>query len=151
MILIQTSTYDQILSRMKSGAHDVMIVSRKHTQTSSLLKVPQPHRLIITSTQYPWKSTSIGMELHCAHVIQMTQQGEKTPSEFVIPHFEFVVVSTRDYVGFDKMKVHAADGAVVFLKAVDDSTSAIIPSEIERTREIKKVDELDESVKSCRA
>lgn len=126
--LIQGGTDNQILRWMKRRTHDIMIMPRQNTQTGPLTKIPQPQRLIVTRTQNPGELTGIGMKLNGANVVQMSQECEETTAEFVIPHLDFVVVSARDYEGVVEVKVHAADGAVVFFEAVDDGAYAVVPS-----------------------
>lgn len=67
------------------------------------------------------------MKLHGADIVQMAQQGEEAAAQFVVPHFDFVVVSARDDEGLMEVEVDAADGAIMLLEAVDDGADAIIP------------------------
>lgn len=128
--LIQTRRDDQIVAGMKGRTHDVMIVAGQDTETSSLLKIPQPQGLIITGGQDPGKLRRVGMELDGANIIQMAQQGKETASQLVIPNLDFVIVATTDNEGFVQMKVHAADGAIVFFEAINHGSNAIIPTVI---------------------
>jgi hypothetical protein len=59
----------------------------------------------------------------------MAEEGEEASAKFVIPYFDFVIVSSGDDEGFVEVEVDAADGSVVFFKAVDDGAYSIIPSE----------------------
>ena len=67
------------------------------------------------------------MELHRTNVIQVTQQGEEASSKFVIPNLDFVIISTSDDERFVEMKVHAANGTIVFFKAVYDGAYTVVP------------------------
>ena len=58
----------------------------------------------------------------------MTQQSEEAAAQFVIPDFDFVIVASRDNQGIMEVKIHAADGTVVFFEAVYDGADAVIPS-----------------------
>jgi hypothetical protein len=58
----------------------------------------------------------------------MTEQCKETTAEFIIPNFDFVIVTSGNDEGFHEMKVDAADGTVVLFKSVDDCSHAVIPS-----------------------
>jgi len=70
------------------------------------------------------------MEFHSTNVIQMPEQCEKTPTEFIVPHFNFVIIASGNDEGFVEVKVDTADGTIVFLEAVDDGANSIIPPDI---------------------
>jgi hypothetical protein len=73
------------------------------------------------------------MKLNSSNVIQVTQEGEETTTELVVPHLDLVVVSTRHDERLVEMKVHTAYRAIVFLEAINDSSHAVVPSETTTT------------------
>ena len=100
----------------------------QNAQTAPLVKVPQPQRLIVTSTQYPRELGGIGVKLDGADVVQVAEEGEEAATELVVPDFDFVVISAGDDEGLVEVKVHAADGTIVFLETIDDGAHAVVPS-----------------------
>ena len=77
-----------------------MVVTGENGQTSPLFKIPQSERLIITRTQNPTKVIRIGVELYGTDVVEVTEEGEEAAAEFVVPYFDFVVVSSGHDEGF---------------------------------------------------
>lgn len=65
--------------------------------------------------------------MDCADVVEVTEECEEASAEFVVPYFEFVVVSAGDYVGLEEVEVDSADGAVVFFEAVYYCSYAVVP------------------------
>ena len=126
--LIERRRNDQIFTGMKGGAHDVVIVTRQHAQATAAGKVPQAQRLIVRRTQDPRKLCGVGMKLHRANVIQMSQQSKQAAAEFVVPHFDLVVVATRYEQRFGQMKIDAADGTVVLFEAINHCPDAVVPA-----------------------
>ena len=61
------------------------------------------------------------------NVIQMTKESKETSSEFVIPDFDFVIVSTGTNEWFIEMKVHAADRTFVLFETINDCADAVVP------------------------
>lgn len=67
------------------------------------------------------------VKVHGPNVIQMADQGEDTPSQFVIPHLDLVIVTTRDEERLRAMKIHATNRALVLIEAIDESPHSIVP------------------------
>lgn len=111
-----------------------MVVARQDAKATPLVKIPQPQRLIVARGQYPGKLRGIGMEFHRPDVIQVPQQREEASPELVIPHLDLVIVAAGDDEGFVEVKIHAADGAVVFFESVYDCAHAVVPPDT-RTNE----------------
>ena len=94
--LVETGTDNQILRGMEGRAHDVVVVSRENTQTTPLVKIPQPQGLFVRGTEDPGKLRGVGMELDRANVVQMAQEVEEAAAGLVVPDLDLVVVSARD-------------------------------------------------------
>lgn len=75
---------------MKLGTHDIMIVAWQHTDASSALPVPNANRLIVGGRDDP---RILVVEHGGADVIQMAQKGEDAALLFVVPYFDFVIVT----------------------------------------------------------
>lgn len=58
----------------------------QHADAGPTLPVPYPDGLIVTGRDHP---RILLMKLHCTDIVQMPQQGEETPSKFVIPHLQW--------------------------------------------------------------
>ena len=101
--LIQTGRHDQIVGRMKRSTHDVVVVSRQHTNTFSTLPIPDTYRLIVGRGNDPWMYF---VKFHGANVVEMAQQREQTTALLVVPHFNFVVVTTTDKQRLLQMKIN---------------------------------------------
>ena len=59
----------------------------------------------------------------------MTEKSKETSTKFVVPYFDFVIVSSGNNQGLNKMKVDSADGSIVFFESVNDCSDTIIPTE----------------------
>jgi hypothetical protein len=68
------------------------------------------------------------MKLHGADIIQVTEKGEETATEFVIPHFNFVVVTAGNDEGLEEMEINTADWTVMLFESIDYCSHAVIPS-----------------------
>ena len=91
--LVKTGADHKVLCGVELGAHGVVVVAGEDADALSALPVPDPHGLIIRGGQDPW---ILVME-HCRpDVVKMTQQGEDAASLLVIPHFDLIVISSRD-------------------------------------------------------
>jgi hypothetical protein len=69
------------------------------------------------------------MKLNRADVNKMAEESKETPAKFVIPDLNFIIVSSRNDERMYKVKVDSGDGCVVFLKSVNVSSYAIIPTD----------------------
>lgn len=67
------------------------------------------------------------VEEYCPHVIQMSIQCEQTSPCLVAPHLDLIVVTSGDEEGLRRVKVNAANGAIVFFESIDQGTHAIVP------------------------
>lgn len=67
------------------------------------------------------------VEEYRSHVVQVAVQSEKASPGLVAPDLDFVVVATGHEEGLSRMKVNAADWAIVLFKAIDKGSHAIIP------------------------
>jgi hypothetical protein len=133
--LIQRGRYDQIFGRVKGRTHDIVIVTCQHTQAGALVKVPQTQSLIIGSRQNPRELAGIRMKLDSSNVIQVTQKGKETPSKFVVPHFNFVIITAGTQHGLSEMEIHTSYWTIVLFESINYRSNAIIPSIID-TKEI---------------
>jgi hypothetical protein len=101
-----------------------MIVTGQNGQAGTALVVPETQRLVITSAQNPRVRV---VELDRTDIIQMTKEGKETTAEFVIPDFDFVIVTTRDQQTFRNVKIHTPDRSIVFFESVNHRSNAVIP------------------------
>jgi hypothetical protein len=60
------------------------------------------------------------MELNRANVVQVTHQREEAAAQFVVPHFDFIVVSTGDKERLRAVETDAADGACAYIFLIID-------------------------------
>ena len=67
------------------------------------------------------------MELYGADVVQVAEEGKEASAEFVVPYFDFVVVTARGDEGFEEVEVDSADWAVVFFETIDYGSDAVVP------------------------
>lgn len=67
------------------------------------------------------------VEEHRSHIIQVTVQSEETSSGLITPHLDLIVVTSGDEEGLRRVKVNAANGAIVFFESIDQGTHAIVP------------------------
>lgn len=90
---------------MKLGAHYVVSMSCKDRDTLSRLPVPNTNSLVIRSAQNP---RVFVVELDWPDVIQVSRQCEQAPPLFVVPHFDFVIVTTRNKQWLCRVEVHTS-------------------------------------------
>ena len=67
------------------------------------------------------------MELDGANVVQVSMERKQASPEFVIPHFDFVVIASRYEQGLGFMKIYATDWTLVLFKAIDSGADSIVP------------------------
>lgn len=67
------------------------------------------------------------MKLNSADVVQVTQQREQAPAQLVIPHFYFVVITSRNNERLAAMKIDTTYRPVVFLKLIEHSAHSVVP------------------------
>lgn len=66
-----------------------MIVTSEDRYASARLPIPDPNSLIVAGTHDPWV---LLMELHSANVIKVAKKRKQTPSQFVVPYFDLVII-----------------------------------------------------------
>jgi hypothetical protein len=66
--------------------------------------------------------------LNGTNVIQVTQERKQTATEFVIPDFDFVIVTTRNNQRFVRVKVDTPDRAIVLFESINDSSNSVVPT-----------------------
>lgn len=120
---------------MEGSTHDIVVMPGQYTQAGSLIEVPQSQCLIITRRQDPRILCGIGVKLNCTDVIKMTQQGEKTSAQFVIPNLDFVIITSTNNKRIGFVKVDTSYGSIVLFEAIDDGTNSVIPTVIELRKE----------------
>jgi hypothetical protein len=64
----------------------IMVVACQYRKAGASRKIPKTQRLIITGRQNPWKLRGIWMELNGPNVIQVTEKGEETSPQLVVPN-----------------------------------------------------------------
>lgn len=67
------------------------------------------------------------MEENRANVIQMTIQGEQTPPSLVAPDLDLIVIASRHEQGLGRVEINASNRAIVFFKAVNERSHAVVP------------------------
>lgn len=67
------------------------------------------------------------MEKRCSNIIHVTMECEQTFTLFVIPNFDFVVVTTRDEQGLVLVKVYTTYRPLMFFKFIDKSAGSVVP------------------------
>ena len=88
------------------------------------LPVPDPQRLVVARAQDPGAGP---VELDGADVVEVAEEREQAAAELVRPDFDAVVVASGCEERLRGVKVDAADGAIVLVKAVDERAHAVIP------------------------
>lgn len=61
------------------------------------------------------------------NVVQMTVEGEKTPSRLIRPDLDFVVVSTGHEQRLRFVKIDPSNRPIMLFKSVYESTHPVIP------------------------
>ena len=67
------------------------------------------------------------MEVCGSNVVEMPIEGEEASSGFVVPHLDFVVITTTDEQGLCRVEVYASNGAFMFLQAVIYRAHLVVP------------------------
>mmetsp|Transcript_14693 Transcript_14693/g.43528 ORF Transcript_14693/g.43528 Transcript_14693/m.43528 type:complete len:467 (-) Transcript_14693:330-1730(-) len=88
--LVEGSRNDQVILRVESSAHDVVVVPRQHRQAGPRLPVPDPDGLVIGRRHNPGV---LVVELDCPDVVEVPKQREPAAPQLVIPHLDLVVIA----------------------------------------------------------
>jgi hypothetical protein len=67
------------------------------------------------------------VEENGSDIVEVAIQGEEASSCLVGPDLDLVVVAATDEEGLGSVEVASADGAVVFLEAINQVTHAVVP------------------------
>ena len=93
-----------------------MIVAGQNANTTSWLPIPNSNGLIVWGRQNPRILT---MEFNGSDVVKMASEREQATFLFVIPNFDFVIVSTRNEQRLWPMETNASYGSY-YLKAIQN-------------------------------
>ena len=66
------------------------------------------------------------MELDSSNVIQMALQGEHALLGFIVPHLDFVVISTTNKHWLRLMEMHATNRPIMLFKLINECLSTVI-------------------------
>jgi hypothetical protein len=92
---------------VEGGTHYIVRVARKDGDLAAVLPVPDTNCLIVRRGDYPGE---IVVELNCAHVVDVSVQCKHTFLGLIAPHFDKVVIASRNKHGLGIMKIDAAYG-----------------------------------------
>ncbi len=67
------------------------------------------------------------VEEHGPDVVEMTVQGEKTPSSLIRPDLDLVVVAAGGKEGLGFVEVHRTNRTIMFFETIDQSTHTVVP------------------------
>lgn len=101
-----------------------MIVSRQHEDASATLPVPDTDGLIVRRAEDP---RIFVMEHGGPDVIQVTDKREDTPSLFVVPNFDLVIVAAGNEQRLLIVEAYAAHGTVVLVELIEQGAHTVIP------------------------
>jgi hypothetical protein len=67
------------------------------------------------------------MELHGANIVEVAVEREEAAVGLVVPHLDFVVITSGDEERLGGVEVDSADGPVVLVEAVEEGAHAVVP------------------------
>lgn len=88
--LVERGRDDEVLLRVESRTHDVVVVTREHRDAAAGLPVPDADGLVVRGGHDPGV---LRMELHGADVVEVAEESKQTAAELVVPDLDLVVVS----------------------------------------------------------
>ena len=90
---IQRTRHNIVFIRMELSTHHIMTMTCYDVNTWSTLIVPNPHCLVITGWENPWK---LIMEEYCSDIVDMTLQYKITSFLFVVPDTDISIITSRN-------------------------------------------------------
>lgn len=67
------------------------------------------------------------MEEGGSDVVEVSEESKKAASQFVVPHLDFVVISSRYKQRLLFVEINSSDGAIMLVKLVNQCAHPIVP------------------------
>lgn len=99
-------------------------MASEHRKTTTVLPIPDAHRLIVTGGHDP---RALMVKVDGADVVEMADKSKDAATELVVPDFDLVVIATGHEERLRTMEVDTSDRAFMLVKAIDQGAHTVIP------------------------